>query len=307
MKKILVTGSSGFLGSRLVRYLRQFSKYKIYTLDLRGSPKILGDLSVARFVNSLPDFDVIIHCAAVQYVTDKKPFFFRKKWFYLNNVKATENLINRYKNSNTFFIHIGTSMQYYQDGKKYYQTTSQMLSQGLYSWSKLLAQNVVDNSGIRSATIIPCIIGGKGREGLFKGFVNTIKNWKIAFIPGQGNYKISIVHVNDVVRLISLVLEKKVSGYFNAASEDASSIIDWVNFIQKSLKIKTINIIHLPYLPLYILSKILCFRVLAEEQLVMLKMSHVLNIDKSKDIGWKPKYKSRDIVDDIASYISDIK
>ena len=38
----------------------------------------------------------------------------------------------------------------------------------------------------------------------------------------------------------------------------------------------------------------------------MLKMPHVLNIDKSKSIGWKPKYKSRDIVEDIALYISDI-
>ena len=306
MKKILITGSSGFLGSGLVKYLKLYKKYEIYTLDLYGSAKILGDLSVTSFVDSLPDFDVIVHCAAVQYVTDKKPFFFRKKWFFINNVKATENLINRYKNTDTFFIHIGTSMQYHQNGEKYYQTTSPMFSQGLYSWSKLLAQKVVDNSNIRSATIIPCIIGGKGREGLFKGFVRSIKNWKIAFVPGRGNNKISIVHVNDVISLIKVVLEKKATGYFNAASEDALSITGWVNIIKKSLKIKKVSILFVPYLPLYLLSRIFLFRVLAEEQLIMLKMPHVLNIDKSKGIGWKPKFKSRDIVEDIALYISGI-
>jgi nucleoside-diphosphate-sugar epimerase len=301
MKKILITGSSGFLGSNLIGHLAKNSKYySVVGLDKNGPAEIVGDLCDENFVKKLDDYDFVIHCAAVQYVTKKKPLFFRKKYFYDNNVKATENLVNRYKNTNTFFVHIGTSMQYHQDGSKIYKPSSIMSSQGIYSWSKLEAQKIIDKANLKSATIIPCIIGGPGREGLFKGFVNSLSKWRVGIIPGMGNFNISIVHVNDVVSLITLIVKKQKIGYFNAASNDYYSIIDWVKFIQSTLKIKSIKYFKIPFFALQIASKISFFRVLAKEQLIMLSMPHVLDIESSRNIGWNPKKNTKDIIKDIS-------
>ena len=300
MKKILITGSTGFLGSNLSEHLTKNSKYySVIGLDKNGPAEIVGDLCDENFVDKLDDYDFVIHCAAVQYVTKKKPIFFRKKYFYDNNVRATENLINRYKNTKTFFVHIGTSMQYHQNGSKIYKPSSIMNSQGIYSWSKLEAQKIVDKANLKSATVIPCIIGGPGREGLFKGFVNSVSKWGIGVIPGKGNFNISIVHVEDVVRLIALVVKKQEIGYFNAASTDCYSIIDWVKFIQLTLKIKSIKYFNIPFLILQILSKISFFRILAKEQLIMLSMPHVLDIESSRNIGWNPQKNTKGIIRDI--------
>lgn len=300
MKKILITGSSGFLGSNLKKYLKKkFRYYSITGLDKNKSADIVGDLCDKNFVNQLDDYDFVIHCAAVQYVTEEKPIFLRKKYFYNNNVRATRNLINRYKNTNTFFVHVGTSMQYYQNGSKKYEPSSFMNSQGVYSWSKLEAQKIVDKADLKSATIIPCIIGGPGREGLFKGFVKSVFKFKIGIIPGKGTFNISIVHVEDVTSLIALVINKRKTGYFNAASNDYYSIVDWITIIQSILKIKTIKYIYIPFSILEILSKISFFRFLAKEQLIMLSMPHVLDIKTSKKIGWNPQKNTKDIIEDI--------
>jgi nucleoside-diphosphate-sugar epimerase len=304
MKKILITGASGFLGSKLSIRLRMHKEYFVETTDRIGDPDILGNLCNKSFVESFSNYDIVIHCAAVQYVTVRKPFFQRKKWFLSNNVDATKNLVSRFDKTDTFFVYIGTSMQYRQDGKDLYEINSDMAPQGIYSLTKLLAQEVVDKASIASATVIPCIIGGQGREGLFKNLIYSIHNWNLAFIPGKGTYKLSLVHVDDIVDLIVLILDKRLEGHFNASSQDAFSISEWVDFIQNSLRIKKIIKIYIPYFPLLFFSKLFDFRILAREQLIMLKMPHVLDIAKTLSIGWKPKFKTQDIIRDISLSIT---
>jgi nucleoside-diphosphate-sugar epimerase len=302
-QKILVTGSSGFLGSYLSKFLKSNKKYQITTTDKAGSPDLLGDLTDKKFVNSLGSYDVIVNCAAVQYVTSRKPIFFRKEWFLRNNVQSIENLVDKYKNKKTFFIHIGTSMQYKQNNSKFYDIGSAMGSQGYYSFSKIKAQEILDKNLKNLATVIPCIIGGKGREGLFRGFVKSINNYGTAFIPGSGSHKISIVHVLDVVNLISLIIKKKPKGYFNAAALDPKSIIQWVDMIGETLNLRNVTKFHIHLYALNYISKFFKYRILAQEQLIMLSMPHVLNIDSSTRQGWAPKYKTKNIISEITQSI----
>lgn len=294
--KILVTGANGFLGKELILALKE-KNLKIISTDIVGNVDIVGDLSNKKFVDSLPLVDVVVNCAAVQYVTKNIPFFCRKKFFYKNNIESAKNLSEKYKDIN-IFVHIGTSMMYRQTGQNIYYTDSEMLADGIYSKSKLEAQKYINNIN-NQATVIPCIIGGQGREGLFKNFVGLIKKYSLVVYPGKGEHKIHMVHVKDVASLIFKIIETKSKGFFNAAAPEPLSIKEWVDNMQEEMNIKKVRHFKIPLLPIGLLSKLLFYRLLAREQLLMLKFSHVLDISKSLEIGWKPQFNNAQIAKDI--------
>lgn len=301
--KILITGADGFLGKECVKQFRE-KNYDVITTDRKGSVDYLGDLSDAVFTKSLPDVDAVIHCAAVQYVSKDLPLLFRKKYFHLNNVVATSNLCERYSGANTHFVNVGTSMMYAQTGQDLYSIESTMTGEGVYSRSKLKAQLCVNKIPNKSATVLPCIIGGEGREGLFRGFVNMMKKYGVVIFPGKGEHKIHMVHVTDVVSLIMLIVEENASGFFNAAGPEPISIQGWVDEISAELNLKNIRRIRLPLAPMRLISYLTGYRILAREQLLMLEKTHVLSIEESINLGWQPKFSNAKIARSIASYIA---
>lgn len=301
--KVLLTGANGFLGQYVKKRLLN-DGVEVFTTDLAGSSDFEGDLSNVEFVKTLPDVDTVIHCAAVQYVTKHKPLFNWKKYFTKHNIQATQNIINRYKNSSTHFVHVGTSMQYEQNGAEQYSENSPMGSQGVYSWSKLQAQDIVNSSGLNTATIVPCIIGGPGREGLFAGFVNTIGRYSVAIIPGKGVHKISIVHVDDVAKLLCHVAHHRLTGSYNAAADNPLSITEWAQIIGTTLKKPKVKIIRLPLLPFKVLGVLSGYRLLASEQLLMLSMPHVLSTEKSRSLGLSTNQSSEKIITDITMHLT---
>ncbi len=305
MKSILILGASGFLGHQCTILLKSLN-YIVHTSDKKGHVDFFGDLSDEIFVKTLPFTDVVINCAAVQYVSDDLPFFGRKVYFEKNNVETARNLANHYIDKDIHFIHIGTSMMYCQDGSPYYSIQSPMIASGVYSESKLSAQLLI-NQLPRVATVMPCIIGGVGREGLFRGFVNSLFKFQIAIFPGPGNNKIGMIHVEDVATLILRIIETGSLGFYNAAAEDALTIREWIDEISDELKLSRILKISLPLLPIQLISQIINYRILAREQLLMLNISHVLEITESKSIGWSPLFSSKKIVRDIAKYITSHK
>lgn len=299
--RVLVTGAAGFLGTECVKLFRTRG-HEVITTDKLGTVDLVGDLADPRFTASLPDCDAVINCAAVQYVTKGVPLLFRKTFFVRNNVLAAKNLCERYQHG-PHFIHVGTSMMYRQTGQERYDIHSTMGGEGVYSQSKMAAQAFVDTVP-GAATIIPCIIGGEGREGLFRGFVKMVKKFGFVAFPGRGDHKIHMVHVIDVASLIYRVAETRSSGFFNAADPDPLSIRGWIDEIAAELGVQDVKIISIPLLPVSFLSWMSRFRLLAREQLLMLKLPHVLSIDESLAIGWQPRYSNGRIARDIAAHIN---
>jgi nucleoside-diphosphate-sugar epimerase len=302
-KRVLITGAAGFVGRVCVDVLRTRGHLVVATVRV-GPVDLPGDLSDRAFVSTLPDVDAVIHAAAVQYVSADLPLLSRTRYFRENNVLATAHLCERYDGRSTHFVNIGTSMMYAQNGAPFYNVKSPMAGQGVYSVSKLEALRYVQAMRNKTATLIPCIIGGVGREGLFRSFVSMMTSRGVVVFPGTGRHKTSMVHVQDVASLLTCIVESTATGYFNAAAPRPLSIQDWIDEIERELDLKPVRRIQPPLAPIHALAALSRYRLLAREQLLMLGQSHVLTTDESIALGWQPRHDNAAIVRDIARYIA---
>ncbi|NML17513.1 NAD-dependent epimerase/dehydratase family protein [Azohydromonas caseinilytica] len=300
--RILLTGANGFLGGYCAARLREVG-HQVTTTDLAGPMDLRGDLADAHFTRQLPVVDAVVHAAAVQYVSPNLPLLGRVGWFRRNNIEATQRLVDRYRDEDTHFVNIGTSMMYAQNGAPQYGTDSLMQGQGVYSHSKLAAQGFVEQGMARWATVIPCIIGGPGREGLFRNFVRAIARGRPVLVPGRADHPVAMVHVEDVARLVDTVVRQRARGFYNAAAPRPLSINDWVREIQQEISAPPARIVHLPLKPLQWLAALSGWRLLAREQVLMLTWPHVLDIDRSLALGWQPRHDNALIARHIARHI----
>jgi nucleoside-diphosphate-sugar epimerase len=304
VKTILVTGAAGFLGQRVVPALRRRGWHVVAT-DRDGEVDHRGDLADEDFTRTLPDADAVVHAAAVQYVTPRLPLVNRHAFFERNNVIATRLLAQRYGAApRLHFVNIGTSMMYRQCRAARYAPDSALQGQGVYSHSKLAAQREVEQAFAHWATVVPCIIGGPGREGLFRGFVQSIRRSGRVFYPGRGEHPTAMVHVDDVAELVAVVIERGARGLFNAAAHEALSIAQWATQIADELGVPPPRHVRLPLAPVAALAAASGWRLLAREQLLMLGQPHVLDIAGSLALGWRPQHEAARIVRDMARHIA---
>jgi nucleoside-diphosphate-sugar epimerase len=299
---VLVTGADGFLGRACVRHLLR-AGYRVVTTDRHGWVRHLGDLASASFCASLPEVDAVVHAAAVQYVSPDLPLLARERYFHRNNVLATHCLCQRYCGRVRKFVLIGTSMMYAQDGSGVYHPGSRMAGQGVYSRSKLAAFACVAAMKDPHALVVPCIIGGPGREGLFRAFVAMARRGVLAY-PGRGKHPIAMVQVDDVATLVARVLDTDAQGVFNAAADHPLSIEQWVDVIEEELALPRVMRLRLPLAPMHLASRLSGYRLLAAEQLLMLGEPHVLATEASKALGWRPRYDCTEIVRQIARHLA---
>lgn len=300
--RILLTGAAGFLGTACQQVLRE-RDHELITTDRHGSVVHCGDLADPRFVGLLPDVDVVVHSAAVQYVSRDLPLLAREGYFNRNNVQAMHHLCERYRAHDVHFVNIGTSMMYRQCHAPSYGPESALQGQGVYSRSKLLAQREVESCFERWATVVPCIIGGRGREGLFRAFVQSILRRGSVTFPGRGEHPTHMVHVEDVAELVAIVVERRALGLFNAGALRPLSIVQWVDEIGKELGVEHVRVRRMPLGLVHAIAKLSGYRALAREQILMLGQPHVLDITRSIALGWTPRHDNVRIVRDIARYI----
>ncbi len=284
--------------------LFQTRAHEVITTDKTGTVDLRGDLADPEFTASLPDCDVVVNCAAVQYVTKRcaapLPQIVFRAQQRAGRGKSLRTLQARTSFHPCRYEHdvptdrAGKVRHSQQDG-----------------WGRRL-QPVEDGSaGVRrhrAGPLRPLFLAssaekdGKDYSG---GFVKMMKKFGFVAFPGRGvDHKIHMVHVIDVASLIYRVAETRASGFFNAADPDPLSIREWIDEIAAELGVRDVKNVSIPLLPVSFLSWMSGYRLLAREQLLMLKLQHVLSIDESLAIGWRPRYSNGRIARDIAAHIN---
>ena len=110
MKKVMITGCSGYIGSHLCKLLE--GKYEVHGLDLHD-PIVPVDKFYKVDINRLftiPDqtdpYDAVIHLAALVNVgeSEKMPIM-----YYITNLNGTMNILNKIPTKNFIFASTGAA------------------------------------------------------------------------------------------------------------------------------------------------------------------------------------------------------
>ncbi|MBG6062523.1 dTDP-glucose 4,6-dehydratase [Flavobacterium sp. CG_9.1] len=238
MKKILITGGVGFIGSHVVRlFVTKYPEYHIYNLDaltyagnlenlvdIENEPNytfVKGDITDEAFIADLFDkqeFDGVIHLAAESHVdrSIEDPLAFVK-----TNVFGTVHLLNAAKKQwlnkpeGKRFYHISTDEVYGSLGAEgLFTETTGYDPNSPYSASKASSDHFVRAYG--ETYDFPFVITNCSNnygpnhfpEKLIPLFINNIINNKPLPVYGDGNYTRDWLFVVDHASAIDLVFHR---------------------------------------------------------------------------------------------------
>lgn len=189
--RALITGSSGFIGSHLIRVIKSATPYDLaINRDIRDTELLK---------KAMKDCDIVIHLAAHTSVVDswKDP-----TEYYDNNVKGTSAVVET-------AIKLGVQRIIFASSSAVYAS-----SENPYAASKAMCEHLfhVRKQEIPSIMLRFFNVYGKGQNPNYgtvvPAFIKGIKKGKIT-IYGDGKQTRDFIHVDDVCRLIKTITETK--------------------------------------------------------------------------------------------------
>ncbi len=285
MKRILITGANGFVGSYLTQYLQE-QGYSV-TAMVRNSAnckllfphiqQIKTDYSQEDLNTAFSGQDIIIHCAALVRA---------RNWneYYQANVELTKKVMYAYQLNETNSQLVMLSSQAAAgmaapcQAKKETDPCNPITD---YGRSKRIAEHLLIDGCLKPWTIIrPASVYGPGDKDFLSFFQAIQKHLSVNL--GKPDKRISFVYVRELADLISKVLEAKASHYqiFFASDGKTYNQSDFVDALHKVIPTWTLQL-QLPD------SLLIPIAALSEMGGFLTKKAPVLNWQKKDEITGK--------------------
>lgn len=228
-KKILITGSNGLLGQKLVLLLSQQSDiqliatargknrlpftdgYEYQEMDITNAEQVAGVIAETR-----PE--AIIHTAAMTNVDQCEA---EKELCWAMNVKAVEHLVEACEKHAIFLCHVSTDFVF--DGTSGpYSEDAVPSPLSFYGWSKYAAEEVLRRSGcswaITRTVLVYGIVSDMSRSNIILWVKKSLEEKKaIQVVTDQFR---TPTLAEDLAKGCWLITNKKAEGIFHISGKD---------------------------------------------------------------------------------------
>lgn len=292
--KSIVTGSSGFIGKRLVTLLNKehYEITKILRKNLSDSKKdILCDLEKESLKDGVfHKIDTVFHLAA--YVHDISPKKKSLAPYKRLNVDATKKIAYQASREGVKnFIYVSSVKASYQ--KSFFENG--VTKKNIYGRTKREAElellELSSKTDMKICIIRPALVYGPELKGNLLNMKKTIERGWFPPLPKVNNSR-SMIHVDDLVRAILLIEKKGESGeIYNVTDGKSYSSNEIYEIFCKFFNKKPPKI----RLPLFILKLTAYFPGIIGEMVKRLLENDIHSNNKVKSLGFNAKLEFKNL------------
>lgn len=215
---IIITGSSGFIGTHLVTH---FSKLGFNVRAFQRKPCSYGNPLISCFNFDLADIknagfqgaDCLVHCAYQPAIGKNRNSDINKV-----NVESAKKIISICRRYGIKIIFLST-------------LSAHPNAESNYGRQKLLMEGLFDPN--KDLILKPGLVLGEG-GGLFGRIASILQSKKIIPLVGGGKQLIQTIAIEDLSRIIELGIKKNISGNFMVARPEPIVMKDLYAQIAKS-------------------------------------------------------------------------
>lgn len=288
-KKILITGPSGLIGTRLTELLLQ-KGYQVWHLSRtkkKGIPSFTWDVEKGIMdTKALEGVDAIVHLAGAG-VADKRWTESRKKEILESRTKSSVLLYKTLAGANHSVKSVisASAIGYYGFGfgeevfKEDSRSGNDYLAQVTKQWEESV--DTISSLNLRVVKLrIGIVLSNKG--GALVEMARPIR-WGIGAALGNGKQYLSWIHLDDVCAMfIKAVEDETMQGAYNAVSGDWVTNKALTQRIAKVLK----KPLLLPNVPAFVM------KILIGEMAVIVINGSKISADKIKETGFVFRYSN---------------
>ncbi|MCA9096410.1 MAG: NAD(P)-dependent oxidoreductase [Planctomycetaceae bacterium] len=230
VRRILVTGSSGFIGSQLVCRLRSRGDIVlgIGRRKLEDPEYLSHDLSTP--IPDLGDggFDVVIHAAA------RSNPWGSVQQFYRDNVTATQNVLDYCRRiGSPRLIFISSSSVYYRPQHQFNiveETPQAETPVNHYAWTKQLAEQLVQTYAGPWTILRPRAVYGPGDTVLLPRILTAARAGRLPVLTVPNGPVIGdLIYIDNLLDAVeSAANNEEITGAFNLTNGEPVAILDFL-------------------------------------------------------------------------------